>query len=132
MTIQNSIKTGSKISSLLEEAEFGKLSNESSPEEIGNALQKLAHSLKWADNLKRQLVRGEAIKCLKKLDVKAPARLVDAAFESKKAKDNAPEYKPIVTETEPWEKPVDGAALLDELAAIFARFLVLPDGAAET
>ena len=28
-------------------------------------------------------------------------------------------------------KPVDGAALLDNLSATFKRFLVLPDGAAE-
>jgi putative DNA primase/helicase len=27
---------------------------------------------------------------------------------------------------EPWDKPVDGAALLDEIAAIFGRYLVLP------
>lgn len=31
----------------------------------------------------------------------------------------------------PWRKPVDGAALLDDLAAIFRRYLDLPKGAAE-
>lgn len=31
----------------------------------------------------------------------------------------------------PWPDPVDGAAVLNELAATFPRFLVLPDGAAD-
>ncbi len=48
-----------------------------------------------------------------------------------KTKDNAPKHEPIVAKTEPWPKPVDGAALLDNLSATFKRFLVLPDGAAE-
>jgi putative DNA primase/helicase len=33
---------------------------------------------------------------------------------------------------EPWEEPVDGSGLLDELAATVRRFLVLPKWAAET
>ena len=32
---------------------------------------------------------------------------------------------------EPWPEPVDGAALLDEIAATVARYIVLPTGAAE-
>jgi putative DNA primase/helicase len=35
------------------------------------------------------------------------------------------------TDPEPWDQPVDGAALLSELAGIFVRYLVLADGAAE-
>ncbi len=37
-----------------------------------------------------------------------------------------------LSDPEPWPKPVDGAALLDELVATFRRFLDLPEGAAET
>ena len=33
---------------------------------------------------------------------------------------------------EAWAEPVDGAALADELAAVFRRFIVLPEHAAET
>ncbi|MBI2899500.1 MAG: hypothetical protein HYY17_04905 [Planctomycetes bacterium] len=36
-----------------------------------------------------------------------------------------------LADAEPWPEPVDGAALLHDLAAVFRRFLVLPDGAAE-
>lgn len=49
----------------------------------------------------------------------------------KQTKTNAPKHEPIVAETKPWPKPVDGAELLDNLTATFKRFLVLPDGAAE-
>ncbi len=41
--------------------------------------------------------------------------------------------RPLMFETpEPWPEPVDGAELLDALAATFRRFVALPDGAAET
>jgi hypothetical protein len=36
-----------------------------------------------------------------------------------------------LADPEPWLEPVDGAALLEDMAALFGRFLVLPDGAAE-
>ena len=34
-------------------------------------------------------------------------------------------------ETEPWPEPVDGAALLDDLATLITHFITLPDGGAE-
>ena len=36
----------------------------------------------------------------------------------------------LFSDPEPWPDPVDGAALLDALAASFTRYVVLPDGAA--
>lgn len=38
----------------------------------------------------------------------------------------------LFNDPEPWPESVDGAALLDEMAVIFTRFLVLPEGAADT
>jgi len=130
--MQNRIKMKSTII-LLKEAGFEQLSSDSSSEEIGDGLRKLTDTLKGADNLTCGLVREQAIGRLEQF-VRAPARLFDAAFKSVQGKDSAPpgESEPIVAETEPWEEPVDGVALLDELTAIFNRFLVLPDGAAET
>lgn len=37
----------------------------------------------------------------------------------------------ILSEPEPWPEPINGAALLDELAAVFRRFIVLPDSSPE-
>lgn len=36
-----------------------------------------------------------------------------------------------IADVEPWDEDVDGAALLDEIATAFRRFLSLPDGAAD-
>ena len=38
---------------------------------------------------------------------------------------------PLTTSPEPWPEPVDGELLLDSLAAILRRFVVLPKWAAE-
>lgn len=41
--------------------------------------------------------------------------------------------RPIkLSEPEPWHEPVDGARMLDDLVAAFRRYLILPEGAAET
>ena len=37
-----------------------------------------------------------------------------------------------IADVDPWDEAVDGASLLDEIAAIFSRFLSLPNGAADT
>ncbi len=37
----------------------------------------------------------------------------------------------LFSDPDPWPDPVDGAAILDALAASFTRYVVLPDGAAE-
>ena len=36
-----------------------------------------------------------------------------------------------LADTEPWPEPVDGAAVLDDVAKTFSRFIALPDGAAD-
>ncbi len=38
----------------------------------------------------------------------------------------------FLADPEPWPEPVNGAALLDAIAAAFERYVVLPDGGAET
>jgi hypothetical protein len=35
----------------------------------------------------------------------------------------------LCVDVEPWPDPVEGAAILDEVAASFARYIVLPEGA---
>lgn len=37
----------------------------------------------------------------------------------------------LFTDPEPWPKAVDGASLLDDLAALYTRYVVLPEGAAD-
>jgi putative DNA primase/helicase len=40
--------------------------------------------------------------------------------------------EPFMEPVKPWDKPVDGAELLDSLAEIFDRYLLLPNGGSET
>lgn len=37
----------------------------------------------------------------------------------------------VLPEVEPWPDPVDGRSVLDQIATVFRRFLVLPEGAAD-
>ncbi len=122
------------ITNLLHETDFEELNADSTPDQIECALRRVASELKGADKLKRLTARQAAIQQLKKMGVNAPAKLVDAAFEPERKKDGAsPEANGLnLSKTQPWAKSVDGAVLLDELTATFKRFLVLPEGSAET
>jgi putative DNA primase/helicase len=74
-------------------------------------------------------VREAAIKRLEGAGVGSPARFVDAALDTCSIDQTAAELQGravVLRDPEPWIEEVDGAALLDELAAIFRRYLVLP------
>jgi hypothetical protein len=64
---------------------------------------------------------------LKSLGVTSPAKLVDAAIAQ--CRQNTVTSESVVEDTIPWDEPVDGSALLQELASRFTRHLVLPAGA---
>src|SRR5262245_27535441 len=93
----------------------------------------LADGLARADPLVRELVRAEAIARLFALGVRTPARLIDAALNARPSlRSGAGSGRGLVfADPEPWPEPVDGAALLDELAHTYRRFVSLPDGGAE-
>lgn len=61
----------------------------------------------------------------KRLDIR-PATL-DQEVASRREKPAEPEAPTLFAELEPWPSPVDGAALLDALAASASRYLALPD-----
>jgi len=122
------------ITNLLHDTDFDKLNGDSTLDQIEHALRQLPLKLKGVDRLQRQTLREIVIKKLKELGVTAPAQLADAVFKPVRKKDDAsPESNGLnLSKTKPWANPVDGAALLDDLTATFKRFLVLPEGAAET
>ena len=67
--------------------------------------------------------------------VSSPMALINAALEeagvSRNGKDKDAPTGLALTDAEPWPDEVDGAELLDELAATFSRFVALPDAGAE-
>src|SRR5262245_65275280 len=104
-----------------------------SAEALHERLQALAEGLADVDPLVRELVRAEAIARLTTLGVRTPARIVDAALSARSGHPGgAGSGRGLVfTDPEPWPEAVDGAALLDDLAQTYRRFVSLPDGGAE-
>jgi uncharacterized protein DUF3631 len=102
-------------------------------EVLQDRLRTLADGLVGADPLVRELVRAEAIARLTTLGVRTPARIVDAALTTRPS-DSGGEGSGrhlVFTDPAPWPEPVDGVALLNDLAQTYRRFVSLPDGGAE-
>ena len=99
-----------------------------------DALRQLVHVLKKtrADDLLRAGVREEAVNRLKEAGITASARMVDAALRARTSdgEDNGQGQRLLLTDPEPWDGPVDGADLIDEVARTIVRYVVLPEGAA--
>lgn len=84
------------------------------------------------DALAREVVRGRAISVLGEKKVQAPARLLDLAFKGLGPavgdQEQAQGRRLQFSDPEPWPEPVDGADLLQSLADLFLRYVVLPAG----
>lgn len=98
---------------------------------VESALRRVGLSLNGADPLKRVTIRQAAIDTLESKAVTAPAKLVDAAlcsvdYDGPDVGQGRPiEFPAIVW----WPDPVEGGAVLDEIAATFKRFVALPEQA---
>jgi putative DNA primase/helicase len=106
------------------------------PGDLERALEGLRSELEGAGLLRRALARGRAIACLEALGVADAQVLVAAALEggagNEAQAESAAAEASELEEVEPWPLPVDGAALLEEMAATSSRYLVLPPSGAET
>lgn len=101
-------------------------------EALETALRTLATAVDGEGRLRRATLREGAIRALSAARMKSPARLVDAALAvpDERSDDGRQGQAVVLSDPEPWPEPVDGAELLDELAATYARYVVQPDGAA--
>ncbi|MBN1443107.1 MAG: DUF3631 domain-containing protein [Planctomycetes bacterium] len=112
-----------------------RLEHASGTEELEAALRDLGVELEGEDDLRRAVVRAEAIRRLSASGVRRAASMVDAALRGASgdasASGGAAHDCVLFEEVEPWPEPVDGAQLLDVLAREARRHLVLPGGAAE-
>jgi len=113
---------------LLAEAGFDQLGTDPGPDAVMGVLRDFGSSLLGADELVREVARRAAIERLKALRVEAPAALVSAALSRlpRGGSRDRPQGRRLVRKAvEPWPEPVDGAQLLDELTALFGRYLAL-------
>lgn len=122
--------TPPSIKEVLEGCGILDLTKESDADTKKKALESLANDLQGADQLLRISARDEAIKHLKLIKCQAPSALVDAALarivQDAKGDDPSQGNTPIFEEVSPWDMPVDGGDLLEELVKLFQRFLILP------
>lgn len=124
------------IVEILDDSGLTDLTEQSSSDDVLNGLQNLTEAMKRADPLLFASVRGEAIKCLKGIRIEGATRRVDAALksapkEAQQSVDSGQGSEAIFEEIIPWESPVDGAALLDDITAILKKFIKLVPHAAE-
>ncbi len=101
--------------------------------EVEEALRRFGTLVSADDPLARECARRGAVDHLCALGISTPARLVDAALKGTATQGKeAGQGRPLdLADPDPWPEAVDGAGLLEELAATFGRFIVLPAGAAE-
>ena len=116
---------------ILYEAGFEELADElAAPEEVLRNLGEISADL---DSIKLVCVRHEAIQRLKGLKFNSPSKMVDSALPTVKASRNGTgesQGRAVIFEgLEPWNEPVDGKALLEELQELVTRFLVTCNGA---
>ncbi len=102
-----------------------------SADEVGRALRETAPLLLSADALTVALARESAVKILTDCGLKTAARIVDAAFGTLgRANAEGDGAGLTLADPEAWPDPVDGGALLDELAQTVRRFVVLDESSA--
>lgn len=103
-------------------------------QDVEEALRNLKNIMaeNHADELMRQSVRTAVLEVLKSGKIQGAARLVDAALkpQDKEAAKDLQGKAIVLAEPEPWTDPVHGAELLNDIAAAFQRFVILPDSAA--
>ena len=106
--------------------ELERLSGKPDLATVETLLRALGSSQNGEDGLSREFIRERATKALEK-KVKAPGRLVDRALLEGAPKRDEGQGKRLSFEShEPWPEAVDGAVLLEDIAAAFRRYVALP------
>ena len=109
---------------------LGSLDEHSQPEAVEAALVTIARESRRFSDVQQQQVRHAAKRLVKRLDI-GNAAMVDTAFESSQAVTDTSDRTLGLEDPKPWPESVEGAQLLDDLATLFARHAILPEGAAD-
>src|SRR5207247_4814056 len=125
---------GTTVDHILAESGAAALGKQASMDDVLTALRKLPGCVTGSDPALRAGVRAVVMKKLNAIGIRGPKELVDAALPPAGGVEEGAELQGhalTLRDPDPWPDPVDGAELLDEIAATFARFVVLPEGAAD-
>lgn len=119
------------LESLLEEAGFGKLTKDSSCDDLQAALTALQALSKDLASMDRTLLRDAAIKRISDLGLsKQPGKIVDLAL-SRPAAETTGNHQGkalFLEDPEPWPEPLGCANLLEETTGLLRQYAVLPAG----
>jgi hypothetical protein len=123
--IENAVRANpGSANEILHRSGIVELTDQSGIDDVEGALRRLRRELIGADALREAAVRNEATKHLMSMGVQAPAQLIGAALSHQDQEEK--KHRIAFSEPEPWNQPVDGASLLDEIANVLCRFLILP------
>jgi len=101
---------------------------------VSNGIRNLADLIGGVDPLDREATMQAAVQCLKEkgLTLDNARRLVASGLRTNGTVQKRDAPSGLLTDPTPWPEPVDGAELLDDLAATVRRFVVLTEDAAIT
>ena len=115
-------KTNSQnLEQLLLRMGFGTLKEGSSLDDVGIALRALRNEMAGKDRLWIALAREAAIIRLQSIGIRAPAAIVDAAVNDITEEDSSFGFVELL----PWPESVAGSDLLNEIANIFCKYVIL-------
>lgn len=128
--IQLSENDNKTVDEFLELAGVKKLSEESTSEELIEAVQKFGSITSDQNEVWLNVAKDVLKKKLHSIGMTAPTGIVDAALKREKIENHGGQGKGVLfEEIEPWAESVDGPDLLQELVTVFNRFSILPDKA---
>ena len=114
------------IGQILDHTGVSALIEDNTIDQVVACLKVLALEAKDLDDLGSAAIREAAIKKLQGIGTRSPAQLVDSAFAlyAPKRDDGRPGI--TLVEPLPWPDPVQGSALLTNIADVFCTYAVLP------
>jgi len=126
-------KCDDPIIAILEASGLAGLQPRANPGAVEDALRALAALIAGADDIRLASVREAALKKLADIGIGAPARLIDASMVSGgKITAEATGPTPFLPDPSPWDTPIDSCELLDEVAGLIRRYVVLSTESANT
>jgi putative DNA primase/helicase len=126
-------KDMSGLDELLLDSTLAGIDEDAPPSQIETVLRSLSRAIAGADPIRRAVVRDALIRKLRRSGVSCPVTLANVAFGPEavhKKSDRAP-IPPLFPNIEPCPEPVHGGLLLEDMAAVLRRFIVLSPASAD-
>jgi len=117
------------VAGLLESSGVSALTENSTAEEIVEALGKFRAISGNRDILWLKVAQNSLAKKLKEIKFSSPTATVRELFKSDAQENNGQGQDVLFPDMEPWAEPVDGDRLAHEIRKTFEKHIVLPDGA---